>query len=148
MKEDVFHLGVKALIQDRSGKILLLKVNLKKLTRTKESYWDIPGGRIQRGDSVSDTLLRELNEETGINGVKQIEPFSMVLSNRRIPIGQSDVGLVLDTYICKLDDVSEVRISSEHTEYGWFEPVKAAELLQVKYPPEFVEKLKNIQKNF
>ena len=146
MKEDVFHLGIKALIQDKKGKILLLKVNLKELNGTKQAYWDIPGGRIQLGDTVQSTLLRELNEETGINesDVKQITPFSMVLSNIRIPIKDNDVGLILAAYICKINTTSSIKISHEHTEYSWFEPAKAAELLQVKYPPEFVEKLKSL----
>lgn len=53
MSEDVFHLGVKAIIQNTDGKILLLKVNLKKLKAFNgEAYWDIPGGRIKQGDSV------------------------------------------------------------------------------------------------
>jgi 8-oxo-dGTP pyrophosphatase MutT (NUDIX family) len=144
MKEDTFHLGIKALIQNKESKILLLKVNPKELKNAKEAYWDIPGGRIQRGASVKATLLRELEEETGISKVQKITPFSMVLSNIRIPLDEDDVGLVLGTYICTVNDAKDIKISKEHTEYSWFAPKKAAELLQVKYPKEFVEKLRDL----
>src|SRR5665213_3156223 len=103
MKEDLFHLGIKALIQNSEGKILLLQVNLAKLKGTKKAYWDIPGGRIQKGESVELTLQRELAEETGISKIRKVSPFSMVLSNIRIPVGKSDVGLILATYLCEID---------------------------------------------
>jgi 8-oxo-dGTP pyrophosphatase MutT (NUDIX family) len=141
VKEDCFHLGVKALIQNENNQILLLKVNLAKLKGTKEAYWDIPGGRVQQGDDVVSTLRRELKEETGITNIKQFTPFSMVLSNIRIPVGDGDVGLILAAYLCEAEKDSTINISDEHTEYRWFAPVEAAQLLRVKYPPEFTEKL-------
>jgi 8-oxo-dGTP diphosphatase len=140
MLEDNFHLGVKALIQNNKKQVLLLKVNLAKLKETKEAYWDIPGGRIQKGDTVEQTLKRELEEETGISHINKFIPFSMVLSNIRIPVGPGSVGLVLASYLCEVD-ADKVRLSSEHTEYKWFTPDEAAKLLSVKYPPEFTDKL-------
>ena len=48
MSEDAYHLGVKALVRDADGKILLLKVNPAELKGAKNSnYWDLPGGRVQ-----------------------------------------------------------------------------------------------------
>lgn len=139
--EDCYHLGVKALIKNQQGQILLLKVNKAKLSGTIEAYWDIPGGRVQRGDTVEETLVREITEETGIKDVKNIEPFSMVLSNIRIPIRPCDVGLVLAIYTCDIDENEVIKISSEHVEYDWFDPRDAAKLLEIKYPIEFTSRL-------
>lgn len=141
--EDTFHLGVKALIQDNEKKILLLRVNLKALTETKESYWDIPGGRVQRGHTVEETLIREIQEETGIIDLVNIKQFTMVLSNIRIPLKPLDVGLVLAIYTCEIGDNEEIKISNEHTEAKWFGLEEAAELLSIKYPSSFTEQLKN-----
>ena len=58
--EDSYHLGVKALIRNERGEILLLKVNVAKLRNATIAYWDIPGGRVQRGDTVETTLHREI----------------------------------------------------------------------------------------
>jgi len=146
MDLDNFHLGVKAIIRNRKGEILLLKVNLGELKGYKGSaYWDLPGGRMRKGETTEATLKRELKEETGITLVKNLKPFSMTLSNQRIPTAAGDVGLILASFLCEVDSVGKIIISKEHTDMKWFSPSKAAELLQVKYPKEFTEKIKTLQ---
>lgn len=142
MNEDSFHLGIKAIICNSDGKILLLKTNPAMLKGyTGEPYWDIPGGRIQKNSNIEDTLKREVEDETGIASIKSFTPFSMVLSNVRIPVGENSVGLILSSYICDIGQITEIKLSDEHVEYQWFEPKEAAELLKVKYPKEFIRKI-------
>ncbi|HEV2403361.1 MAG TPA: NUDIX domain-containing protein [Candidatus Saccharimonadales bacterium] len=50
--EDIFHLGVKALLKNDKGEILLLQVNPAKLNGKRTDYWDLPGGRVQKGQTV------------------------------------------------------------------------------------------------
>ncbi len=138
--EDTFHLGVKVLLRNSTGKIMLLQVNSTRLGGESRNYWDLPGGRVQKGDSVDDTLKREVMEETGITQISRIQHISMVLSNLRIPIDNDEsVGLVLSIYAGAVPDEVVVRLSDEHMAYDWFAPKKAAELLQVKYPAGFCE---------
>ncbi|HSX07883.1 MAG TPA: NUDIX domain-containing protein [Candidatus Saccharimonadales bacterium] len=139
MAEDSFHLGVKALIRNKAGKVLLLKVNPAMLTGNKHGiYWDLPGGRVQKGQTVQDTLKREVAEETGITDLQSVKPVSMVLSNIRIPFDNGDsVGLILSVYECAVPDDVPITISEENLAAEWFAPAKAAELLAVKYPAEF-----------
>ncbi len=143
MNEDCFHLGVKALLKNKVGEYLLLKVNTKILRDHKDGpYWDIPGGRIRKGDTVEGTLRRELEEETGITSVGAFRPLAMVISPLRIPLKDGgDVGLILSVYRCDLGEDQPIRISDEHTEYAWFAPQEAARLLQFKYPKEFTDKI-------
>ena len=141
MNEDCFHLGIKALIRNKEGKILLLKVNKKTLKKhTREEYWDIPGGRIHRDSTVKETLKREIQEETGL-AIKSIRPIRMMLSNIRIPMDRTDVGLILSVYDCSINGNNKVVLSPEHTEAQWFDPKKASVLLEVKYPKEFTKKI-------
>lgn len=139
MSEDSFHLGIKALIRNDEGSILLLQVNPAKLNGERKNYWDLPGGRVQKGDSVTDTLKREVAEETGISDVKTTKEIGMVLANIRIPVGDDTVGLILGIYECAVADASTITISDEHIAYDWFAPQQAAELLAVKYPKHFCE---------
>jgi ADP-ribose pyrophosphatase YjhB (NUDIX family) len=74
-KEDCFHLGAKALLQNTEGKLLLLQKNPKEPHQNVECLWDLPGGRINRGESLEEALKREVFEETGLNSMTQIEPF-------------------------------------------------------------------------
>lgn len=144
MDEDTFHLGIKALIRREDGKILLLKVNSKKLTNCKAEYWDIPGGRIQRGSTVEETLKREVLEETGIKKIISIKPMKMVLSNIRIPMGSGDVGLILSIFDCKVGKIDNIKLSDEHMEVDWVSPKAAAKLLEYKYPKDFTSKIESI----
>lgn len=144
--EDVFHLGIKALICNSAGDILLLQVNPVKLHGERKDYWDLPGGRVQKGDSVEDTLQREVQEETSIAEIADIQPISMVLSNIRIPMGEEkSVGLILSVYACAVSSDAKVVLSDEHIAYDWFTPAKAAALLRVKYPRDFCEAIAGLQ---
>jgi 8-oxo-dGTP pyrophosphatase MutT (NUDIX family) len=146
MNEDCFHLGIKGLIINKDKKILLLKVNTKELKEHQgEAYWDIPGGRIHKGDTIEETLKREIEEEIGIKTIESINPFLMVLSNIRIPLNDgSDIGLILYVFWCQVTEVKEVNLGPEHVDYGWFEPSEASKLLEYKYPLEFTSKIAKI----
>lgn len=146
MAEDIFHLGVKALIRNPKGEMLVLKVNPENLKKTKAVYWDIPGGRISKGETIEQTLKREIKEETGITGISSFDFFTMIVSPLRIPIGNSDVGLVLAIYWCDIARQSTVRLSPEHTEYKWVLSAEAAKLLEFKFTKEFSNKLKNVKR--
>ncbi|HKR82382.1 MAG TPA: NUDIX domain-containing protein [Candidatus Saccharimonadales bacterium] len=141
MNEDIFQLGIKGLIRNSAGQVLLLQVNPAALKGNKHGvYWDLPGGRIHTGDTVLDTLQREILEETGIATIENPKHIGMVLSNVRIPIpvGEHEsTGLILSVYECDAPQDAEIKISEEHQAYQWFSPQAAAEKLQVKYPADF-----------
>jgi len=58
-RDTVVRAGVGVIIRDQSGKILLEK-------RSDCGLWGIPGGRIEPGESVERTAVREIREETGL----------------------------------------------------------------------------------
>jgi ADP-ribose pyrophosphatase YjhB (NUDIX family) len=55
--------GVKVLLKNKEGKILILKRSEEKYGKTNGS-WDIVGGRIDPGSQLIDNLKREMKEET------------------------------------------------------------------------------------
>lgn len=145
MSEDSFHLGVKALLCNASGEILLLQVNPARLHGTdRTDYWDLPGGRVQKGETIPQTLTREVFEETGLRDMRATSHIGIVLSNIRIPIGDDSVGLLLSVDACQLPVDAEIKLSDEHIARAWFEPAQAAELLAVKYPADFCQLVANL----
>jgi len=141
-KEDCFHLGVKAFIYNEEGDVLLLQLNPEKFNG--KEVWDLPGGRIQKKESLEEALKREIYEETGLQNICHFKPFMMTLSPIRISIQNSDVGLILATYLCQISRDLLIRLSEEHVQFGWFAPSRAAELLS-NYPRELMEKLSDLQ---
>jgi 8-oxo-dGTP pyrophosphatase MutT (NUDIX family) len=145
MKEEIYNLGIKSIIKNSAGEILLLKVNLEKLSNhSLGAYWDIPGGRVQKGSTIEETLRREVEEETGITHIKSFAKLDMVVSNIRIPQGDTTIGLILGIYLCEITNNPNIVLSDEHIEFAWFTPKEASKLLTVKYPIEFTKKIESL----
>ena len=78
MTEQLFQIGIKAIIRNDENQILLLK---------NKDYWDIPGGRIDQCEDIETTLLRELNEEIGVNHIAKKQLWDVVKSVKQLPYG-------------------------------------------------------------
>jgi 8-oxo-dGTP pyrophosphatase MutT (NUDIX family) len=53
-------MGAAAVVLDSRGRVLLVRHTYGRLN------WELPGGASEHGESVVDTALRELHEETGL----------------------------------------------------------------------------------
>lgn len=136
-KEECFHLGVKALIIDAERKVLLLERDHP----VKGMYWDIPGGRLQKGESQRETLLREVKEETGLTHFSEIYPLMMTLTDIRIPAHDGDVGLIFSVFMIPVSASFDPVLSEEHTHFQWCILQEAADKLKAHYPDDFIKKL-------
>ncbi|OBR65175.1 DNA mismatch repair protein MutT [Paenibacillus oryzae] len=63
-----------AIIRDRFGRILMQK-------RSDYGDWGLPGGGMDVGETIEDTMLREVKEETGLS-VKQYHLYSIYSGSR------------------------------------------------------------------
>jgi 8-oxo-dGTP diphosphatase len=104
--------GVKALIQNSSGSYLVLK-RTHPYPGESEPRWDVPGGRIIPGETLTDGLRREIKEETGLRmqGTPQI-------------IHAQDILRVKDKHTVRLTFVTKAKgklvlSPEEHTEFVW-----------------------------
>ena len=127
--------GVKVLLKNSTGQFLLLRRSSEKY-REVSHKWDIPGGRIDLGKTLMENLEREVLEETGLKLKEEprlIGAQDIILNEER--------HIVRLTYIGKADE-GELRLSEEHTEYGWFNlsELNAFEDLD-KYLKNLIEKI-------
>lgn len=140
-KEKLFQIGVKALITNAKGEILVLDSGDWHLKHQKR-HWDIPGGRIKEGQTALKTLQREVEEEIGLKKINKPEFFTAVISNfKDMPVDKHLVGLALIIYRIEIPKNSEVVLSKEHSGFEWVEPEEAAKRLSYKYPAEFTNLL-------
>lgn len=112
---DSFHIGAKALIFNNENKVLLLERDHP----IRKIYWDLPGGRVQKDESVTETLLRELREEIGLEAAEAFHPFGMFLTDIRIPIHEESVGLIFSIFKCHLPNKLHPILSKEHINFEW-----------------------------
>lgn len=138
MAERLFHIGIKALIQDRQGNVLLVGNGSHD---GQQKYMDLPGGRMDAGEQFLDTLERELQEEIGTSYIGNPEYFDTVLSNVQPLAEHGRVGLVLIVYRAVLPNGVVLQLGEQEYTYEWCEPAKAAELLAFKFPEEFCRKV-------
>jgi 8-oxo-dGTP diphosphatase len=114
--------GVKILLENDEGKYLLLKRSAEKYPDAGPQ-WEIPGGRIDPGSSLSENLRREIKEETGLE----------MTSEPKLIAAQDIISLKKDKHIVRLTYTGtahgEVVLSDEHTEYKW---LKLAEILTLE----------------
>lgn len=143
MKEQLFFIGVKGLIKNPDGQILLLLADITKHRKNVEPYWDIPGGRVERGSNFLETLAREIEEETGVTKFeKEPEHAATVLSNHQIPLDDvTSVGLTLVVYSVNIAPDTPIKISEEHVRYEWVDAAEAKQRLSNKYPKDFTDQL-------
>jgi 8-oxo-dGTP pyrophosphatase MutT (NUDIX family) len=80
--------------------------------------WDFPKGGVEKGETELDTVMREVEEETGLGAIRILPGFRKVIEyyykRNRKNIHKQVVYLLAST------STEKVRISFEHQGFGWF----------------------------
>lgn len=101
---------VGAVILNPDNKVLIVR-------STKwNSKYIIPGGHIELGEKMEDTLIREVKEETGLE-LSDIKLLSLKESIYSKSFGEEKHFIFID-YLCKTDS-SEVHLNDEADCYQW-----------------------------
>ncbi len=112
-------------ICEYDGKILLLKV------RSKSSHdaekWEIPGGKVKKGEFFDQALKREFMEETGLE--IDIESLYNVIQNNYTACKTNESIKSIQLIMKVTSTTDEVKISPEHDEYRWFTKEELKELI-------------------
>ncbi len=108
------------------------------LLHYEASHWDFVKGHVERNETEKDTVLREVEEESGLMDVVIIEGFRERISYYYRRRGQTVLKEVIFYLLeSKTDDV---KISGEHVGYEWLDFEKALERLTYKNAKEVLRK--------
>ncbi len=126
------HIGVTAvaILHDGKGKIMLQKRGPK--ARDEHGRWDAVGGAIEFGDSITETIDRELMEELGVKPL-QID-FLKVYDAHREQNGKRTHWIAIAHAV--LVDPKHVSIREPHkiSEIGWFNLANLPKPLHSQFP--------------
>ena len=125
--KDLWGLTVRG-ICEVNDRILLLKV------RSKSSHdadkWEIPGGKVKKGEFFDDALRREYLEETGLEIT--IESLYNTIQNNYTACKTNEQVKSIQLIMKVTSDSDEVTISEEHDDYRWLSKKEVDELIEKK----------------
>ncbi len=107
--------GVGAVVLDGSGRVLLHR-------RRVEEAWAPPSGRLEPGESIEEAVVRELDEETGLD-VDRLD-FVGVMSDPSYQVVTYPSGerVQFITSLFLVRSSGKLQGSEEGLEWGWFDP--------------------------
>ena len=114
MEKRLLNIAIAPLIRD--NKILLLRRNKPPF----KGLWGMPGGKLEFGEYIEDTIKREIFEETGLN--IKLKRILAVLSEIFFNTTTKEDYWHAILFLCEvtIDDVSKVKNSSEGN-LEWFD---------------------------
>jgi 8-oxo-dGTP pyrophosphatase MutT (NUDIX family) len=104
----MFSVSIKGIFREPSGKLVLLM--------NERDEWELPGGRIETGETPQQCLEREVKEELdlSVSAKELIDSYLFeVIPNKHV---------FIVTYACTLNGQFKPSISHEHTALGLFAP--------------------------
>ena len=108
-KKRTYGLTMRGIIKNENDEILILKRHPK--SRTDPEMWELPGGKVEKGEFFDDALVREIKEETDLD--VEVGDFAEAVQNDYSH--NRTVQLIM-----YLDNVrGDVKISDEHTDWMW-----------------------------
>lgn len=104
-----FRLSVKALVRDQTDRYLWIRRSAT--SAHNAGAWDLPGGKVDPGESLDQALVREVREETGL----LIQPAGVIGAAQSLTPECSVVYVIIVARIV----AGQLRLSSEHDDARW-----------------------------
>jgi bis(5'-nucleosidyl)-tetraphosphatase len=114
------------------------------LLHYEAGHWDFVKGNMELNESEKDTVIRELQEETGITDAKFIEDFREKVEyfyrRQGETIHKEVVFFLIETHTEKIE------LSYEHIGYAWLNYQRALEQLTFKNAKDVLQKAHELLK--
>jgi len=140
-------IGEKLMLREKScGAVVFLKRSRVKylLLNYQAGHWDFVKGNVEPNESEQETVIRELQEETGITDAKFIEDFKERIEyfyrRQGSTVRKEVIFFLMET------ETEKVKISYEHVGYTWLDYKQAMEKLTFKNAKDVLQKAHKLMK--
>jgi mutator protein MutT len=123
-----------AIIRNKEGKILMLQ---RSNVSSYADYWQLVEGKLEEGETISQALKREIQEEIGATA---LELDINTVFYKDVPVKDKIYLAFRIIFEVKIDS-EKIKLSNEHKNFGWFNRDEALNLLLDPSVKEIVEKL-------
>lgn len=115
-----YGLTMRGIIKNDDNEILILKRHPK--SKTDPEMWELPGGKVEKGEHFTNALVREIKEETSLDA--DVGDFCEAVQNDYMHKRTVQVIMYLENI------KGDVKISEEHTDWMWanLEKIKSLEI--------------------
>jgi len=111
---DFIVLGV---VLNKEGKVMIVKRKKKEITLTKkELIWVFPGGKLEKGETREERVVKEVLDETGY----KVKPLKLI--HLRI---HPETLKIIAYFLCELEEenpIQEIKEKEEIEEVRWVNP--------------------------
>ena len=109
MINHVYGLAVRVLLTYQDDKILILKRSTD--SKTNPGKWELPGGKVDQGESFDHALIREVYEETNLK----------ISLEHIVGASEQNLHIIRAVHIIMSGKIveGELNLSSEHEGYAW-----------------------------
>jgi len=126
------------IFRKEEGKIYYL------LLHYEMGHWGFPKGHIEKGESLEQTVRREVKEETGIEDIEILSGFKKWIKYF-YKLKDKNIFKIV-TYLLAETKQRKVKISYEHKGYAWLSYNDALNRLTFKNSKEILKKANNYLK--
>jgi 8-oxo-dGTP diphosphatase len=127
MSQKPFVLSVRAVVRNDAGDCLVIRRSAS--SRHDPGLWEIPGGKSEPGETIEESILREVAEETGL----QVE-LTRVVGSAESEIEDKRIAyLILEAWVIG----GSFQLSGEHDAYRWLSRPRFAEADFAPYYRDF-----------
>lgn len=124
---------VAAILENKNGELLIAK---RKKGKKLAGYWEFPGGKVEKGETPRQTLVRELNEEMNI----EIETGEFIGENIHHYDPESTIRLLAYKGIITKGEIELM----DHEQYRW---VNIKDLKNIRLAPADISFAALLNKN-
>jgi 8-oxo-dGTP pyrophosphatase MutT (NUDIX family) len=100
------------------GKVLIIRESGDYKGGTNHGLYDFPGGKVKPGETIEESLFREVKEEAGLEA-KIGRPF--FVAEWRPEVNGQQLQIIGVFFECFCDS-TEVKLSQDHDDFQWINP--------------------------